>query len=84
LIYFLLKSKSETEVSRPSIKSFLDQNAIFLVNVQLPREVRCYCCKAGNEEASLYLNHNSIGEALILCPNCHQTYQSAGRKSTDG
>jgi hypothetical protein len=27
------------------------------------------------------LNHNSIGEALILCPRCHQTYQSVGRKS---
>jgi len=63
------------------MKSFLDHNAIFLVNVRLPRDVRCYCCKASNEEASLYLNHNSIGEALILCPRCHQTYQNAGRKS---
>ena len=41
------------------MKSFLDHNAIFLVNVRLPREVRCYCCKASHEEASLYLNHNS-------------------------
>jgi hypothetical protein len=63
------------------MKSFLDHNAIFLVNVRLPREVRCYCCKASHEEASLYLNHNSIGEALILCPRCHQTYQNSGRKS---
>jgi hypothetical protein len=63
------------------MKSFLDHNAIFLVNVRLPREVRCYCCKASNQEASLYLNHNSIGEALILCLRCHQTYQSVGRKS---
>jgi len=63
------------------MKSFLDHNAIFLVNVRLPRDVRCYCCKASNEEASLYLNHNSIGEALILCCRCHQTYQSSGRKS---
>jgi hypothetical protein len=81
LIQFLVKNRSETENSRPSMKSFLDQNAIFLVNVRLPREVRCYCCKASNEEASLYLNHNSIGEALILCPRCHQTYQNVGRKS---
>jgi hypothetical protein len=63
------------------MKSFLDHNAIFLVDVRLPREVRCYSCKASNQEASLYLNHNSIGEALILCPRCHQTYQSVDRKS---
>ena len=63
------------------MKSFLDHNAIFLVSVRLPREVRCYSCKASNQEASLYLNHNSIGEALILCPRCHQTYQSVGRNS---
>lgn len=63
------------------MKSFLDHNAIFLVNVRLPRDVRCYCCKASNEEVSLYLNHNSIGEALILCPRCHQTYHSSGRKN---
>ena len=63
------------------MKSFLDHNAIFLVDVRLPREVRCYSCKASSQDASLYLNHNSIGEGLILCPRCHQTYQSAGRKS---
>jgi len=79
LIQSLVKSKSETENS--SMKSFLDHNAIFLINIRLPRDVRCYCCKASNEEASLYLNHNSIGEALILCRRCHQTYQNSGRKS---
>lgn len=62
------------------MKSFLDRNTIFLVSVRLPREVRCYCCKASSEEACLYLNYNSIGEALIVCPRCHQTYQSSGRK----
>ena len=76
-----MKSDSETENLISAVKSFLDRNAIFLVNVRLPRDVRCYCCKASNNEVNLYLNHNSIGEALILCSRCHQVYQNSGRKS---
>ena len=64
----------------PSIKSFLDQNAIFLIQTDLPRDVRCYVCKTTTSEASLYLNYNSTGEALILCSKCHDSYQNPPKK----
>jgi hypothetical protein len=76
-----VKPKLKDEQLRLSIKTFLDQNAIFLASLKLSRGVRCYFCKALSGEVSLYLNHNSIGEALILCQGCHQTYQTPHEKT---
>ncbi len=67
--------KSEQQQFHWSMKAFLDRNAIFLVNATLPREVRCFFCKASTADAYLYLNHNSIGESYIACQFCHTTYQ---------
>ena len=47
------------------MKSLLDLNAVFLVNARLPRDVRFYGCEGSNQEVSLYLSHDSIGEALV-------------------
>jgi|MudIll2142460700_1097286.scaffolds.fasta_scaffold2479959_2 hypothetical protein len=63
-----------------NIKSFLDQNAIFLIETVLPRDVRCYVCKTTTSEISLYLNYNLTGEALILCRKCHDSYQHPQKK----
>lgn len=63
-----------------TIKSFLDQNAIFLIQTDLPRDVRCYVCKTTTSEVSLYLNYNLTGEALILCSKCHESYQNPPKK----
>ena len=63
-----------------TLKSFLDQNAIFLFQTNLPRDVRCYVCKTTTSEISLYLNYNLTGEALILCNKCHDSYQNPQKK----
>jgi len=63
-----------------SLKSFLDQNSIFLIQTNLPRDVRCYVCKTATSEISLYLNYNLTGEALILCNKCHDNYQNPPKK----
>jgi hypothetical protein len=63
-----------------TLKSSLDQNAIFLIHANLPRDVRCYVCKTATHEISLYLNYNLTGEALILCGKCHENYQNPPKK----
>lgn len=65
-----------------TLKSFLDQNAIFLFQTNLPRDVRCYVCKTTTSMISLYLNYNLTGEALILCNKCHDNYQNPTKKLT--
>ncbi|MEW5975755.1 MAG: hypothetical protein AB1898_08110 [Acidobacteriota bacterium] len=72
------------EFSRREIKEYLDQNGLFLTASQLPRDVRCFFCKSAGRSVNLYLNHNSIGEALILCDRCHAFYQNSNLKRAAG
>ena len=64
-----------------SMKTFLDKNAIYLTSLRSPREIRCYFCKSSTDDVSVYLNHNSIGEAFLLCSGCHAAYQTPQHKS---
>ena len=62
------------------MKAYLDRNGIYLLTADSPREVRCRFCKLATREVNLYLNYNSIGEALILCSACHSAYRQANQK----
>lgn len=66
-----------------NMKAYLDRNGIYLLTTGSPREVRCRFCKLATRDVNLYLNYNSIGDAIILCSACHSAYLQANQKGKE-